>query len=102
IPQTAITFLTVSARRRNMNFDPDTTVGRVKELVWSGWPSEWADERPPTPSHLRLLHLGKILQDEETLSGLNIPSHIPDANTPSPGPTIVHLSVRPCALPTDD
>lgn len=30
--------------------------------------SEWQDERPPAPSYLRILYLGKILQDDDTLS----------------------------------
>ena len=38
-PQIALTFLLVSGRRRTMSFDPETTVGRVKELVWNAWPS---------------------------------------------------------------
>lgn len=41
-PQTAqvlLCFLLVSGRRRNMTFDPETTVGRVKELVWNAWPA---------------------------------------------------------------
>lgn len=29
---------------------------------------EWQDERPPAPSYLRILYLGKILQDEDTLA----------------------------------
>jgi hypothetical protein len=29
---------------------------------------DWQDERPPTPSYLRILYLGKMLQDEDTLS----------------------------------
>ncbi|KAJ3782103.1 hypothetical protein GGU10DRAFT_87095 [Lentinula aff. detonsa] len=74
IPQTPIVsvcFLMISGRRRVMTFEPETTVGRVKELVWNTWPSgpDWQEERPSTPSHLRILHLGKILQDEETLTG---------------------------------
>lgn len=39
VQQTALTFLLVSGRRRTMNFDPETTIGRVKELVWNAWPS---------------------------------------------------------------
>lgn len=38
-PQTHITFLVISGRRRTMSFEPDTTVGRVKELVWNAWPT---------------------------------------------------------------
>ncbi|KAJ7430979.1 hypothetical protein B0H11DRAFT_2133120 [Mycena galericulata] len=69
-PQTFLTFLLVSGRRRTMPFDPATTVGRVKELVWAAWPpeQEWQDERPPAPAYLRILYLGKILQDEDTLA----------------------------------
>jgi hypothetical protein len=91
IPQTMLQFLLVSGRRRSMVFEPETTVGRVKELVWNTWPNDWQDERPPAPSYLRILHLGKILQDDDTLLQLKFPSHIP----PEPGtPSIVHLSVR--------
>jgi hypothetical protein len=39
VPQTLMQFLLVSGRRRSMAFDPETTVGRVKELVWNTWPN---------------------------------------------------------------
>lgn len=39
IPQVSLTFLLVSGRRRTMTFEPETTVGRVKELVWNAWPN---------------------------------------------------------------
>ncbi|KAI3615687.1 ubiquitin-like protein 3-like [Moniliophthora roreri] len=68
-PQVSLCFLLISGKRRVMSFDPETTVGRVKELVWNAWPSDWQDEQPPTPWHLRILHLGKILQDDDTLKG---------------------------------
>ncbi|KAF9254686.1 hypothetical protein L218DRAFT_452515 [Marasmius fiardii PR-910] len=68
-PQVALCFLLISGKRRVMQFEPETTVGRVKELVWNAWPSDWQDEQPPTPWHLRLLYLGKILQDDDTLKG---------------------------------
>ncbi|KAH7919707.1 hypothetical protein BV22DRAFT_847681 [Leucogyrophana mollusca] len=67
-PQVSLTFLLVSGRRRTMSFEPQITVGRVKELVWNAWPGDWQDERPPAPSYLRILYLGKILQDEDTLA----------------------------------
>ncbi|KAI0825918.1 ubiquitin-related domain-containing protein, partial [Irpex lacteus] len=86
-PQVALTFLLVSGRRRNMTFEPETTVGRAKELVWNAWPNEWQDERPPAPSYLRILYLGKILQDEDTLES-------DESTSASPPPTIVHLSIR--------
>lgn len=87
-PQTFITFLLVTGKRRTMSFDPETTIGRVKELVWNTWPegvlpifvlfpahitsfvidNGWQSERPPAPSYLRLLYLGKMLQDDDTLT----------------------------------
>lgn len=105
-PQVSLTFLLVTGVRKTQSFEPDTTVGRVKELVWNAWPArdtgpllfpfrlrddrpcltdalfldsfsacgalllprlDWQDERPPAPSYLRILYLGKILQDDDTL-----------------------------------
>lgn len=39
LPQAVLTFLLVSGRRRTMAFDPETTIGRMKELVWNAWPN---------------------------------------------------------------
>ncbi|KAG5730895.1 Ubiquitin-like protein 3 [Termitomyces sp. T112] len=93
-PQVYLTFLIISGKRRTMSFEPGTTVGRLKELMWNSWPSDWEDERPTAPSFLRVLYLGRMLQDDETLSQLNFPAHTPQTNS-APIPTIVHLSVRP-------
>ncbi len=55
MPQTYLTFLLISGKRRTMSFEPDTSIGRVKELVWNSWPAgAWyssqgaffADRRP--------------------------------------------------------
>jgi len=102
IPQVVLTFLLVSGRRRTMAFDPETTIGRAKELVWNAWPNEWQDERPPAPSYLRILYLGKILQDDDTLAKWSFPVTQPAAPSTPPQqqqqqhqqPTIVHLSIR--------
>jgi len=37
-PKIPLTFLLITGARRSMSFDPETTVGRVKELIWGGWP----------------------------------------------------------------
>jgi len=87
-PQTYVTFLVISGKRRTLAFEPSTTIGRVKELAWNSWPagnpalcsivrhtradiffggSDWQDERPPAPSYLRVLYLGRMLQDDDTL-----------------------------------
>lgn len=100
-PQVSLTFLLVTGRRRTMSFEPETTVGRAKELVWNAWPNEWQDERPPAPSYLRILYLGKILQDDDTLTKVGFPTHIPTpsaapaSDTTPPHSTVVHLSIRP-------
>jgi hypothetical protein len=39
MPQTYLTFLLISGKRRTMAFEPDTSIGRVKELVWNSWPA---------------------------------------------------------------
>lgn len=39
IPQVSLTFLLVSGKRKTMSFDHETTIGRVKELAWNGWPN---------------------------------------------------------------
>lgn len=94
-PQVSLIFLLVTGRRRTMSFEPETTVGRVKELFWNAWPSgerpisyladdrlpsdpvfliiptDWQDDVPPSPSYLRILYLGKILQDEDTLLSMS-------------------------------
>ncbi|KAG1867173.1 ubiquitin-related domain-containing protein [Suillus subalutaceus] len=93
-PQVSLTFLLVSGRRRTMSFDPAITIGRVKELVWNAWPADWQDESPQAPSHLRILYLGKILQDEDNLTREHTNS--------SSLPTIVHLSIRPSNISTVD
>ncbi|KAG2151173.1 ubiquitin-related domain-containing protein [Suillus bovinus] len=103
VPQTSqvsLTFLLVSGRRRTMSFDPAITIGRVKELVWNAWPVDWQDESPQAPSHLRILYLGKILQDEDTLTHLAFPTSLQSDSASLP--TIVHLSIRPSNTSTVD
>ena len=51
VPQTLVQFLLVSGRRRSMAFDPETTVGRVKELVWNTWPNGTLSFAP-RPTHM--------------------------------------------------
>ncbi|KAH6908745.1 hypothetical protein BKA70DRAFT_1426637 [Coprinopsis sp. MPI-PUGE-AT-0042] len=73
-PQIYLTFLLLSGHRRTMNFEPATGIGRVKEVVWGGWNGgDWpAEDRPPAPSYLRVLHAGRMLQDDETLASTSV------------------------------
>jgi hypothetical protein len=77
---------------------------------------DWQEEKPPAPSYLRVLYLGKMLLDDDTLTStpaivfenflgliiciaeLKIPSSMPN----TPHPTIVHLSIRPSNYPGED
>lgn len=66
--------------------------------------AEWQDERPPAPSYLRILYLGKILQDEDTLSSTSHSSprtdSEPDELPPLPLPLyLFDLSVLPLPPP---
>lgn len=108
-PQVYLTFLLLSGHRRTMNFEPATGIGRVKEVVWNAWTGgDWpTEDRPPAPSYLRVLHAGRMLQDDETLANLKLPIYTPPAtseSTPHPQPTatIVHISVRPFGPGIDD
>jgi len=98
-PQISLKFLLVPGSRKVMSFDATTSISRVKELVWNAWQSDWQDPRPPTPSYLWIVHLGKVLQDDNTLEGLSFPSW----TTPSPAiSTVVHLWIRNAPPPAVD
>jgi len=90
----SITLLLVSGRRRTQEFDRKVTIGELKEIVWSNWPSDWADEQPPSGAFLSILYLGRILTDETVLSSLNLAA--------PPESTVVHISVRSFAPPSDE
>lgn len=92
-------------------------------LSFEGWTKA---SMPPNPSYLRLLYLGRILQDDDTLESepgnlslwrvwanstwhpeLKLPTHTPrpDYEEGRDSPyvtTIMHLSIRPIAPPADD
>jgi len=49
-PQTHLTFLLISGKRRTMAFEPETAIGRVKELAWNSWPAgTWTCLATPSP-----------------------------------------------------
>ncbi|WVR04774.1 hypothetical protein IAU60_001786 [Kwoniella sp. DSM 27419] len=90
VPKVHIRALIISGQSRVMSYEPELTVGRMKELIWNSWPSDWNDPaQPPSPSYLRILHAGRILQDDSTLSSNNLP-----VSDTASTPTVVHISVR--------
>jgi len=94
-PLITLTFLLVTGQRRTLEFPVETTVTRVKEILWHTWSVELFGEQPPSPNFLRLVHLGKIWTDEVRLIDINLTS------TPQQ-PAVIHLSVRPFLPPGDD
>jgi len=90
--------LLISGEYHIFSFEPETTIGRAKELIFSMWPTEWTSPaQPPSPTYLRILYGGRILADESTLASNNIPSSL----TPIV-PTVVHLSVRSFSIRAED
>ncbi|BGO95161.1 hypothetical protein NBRC10512_001888 [Rhodotorula toruloides] len=86
-----VELLLLSGKRRRWTFGTEETVEEVKDQVWHEWPDDWTkgDPAPPSVDGLRLLHLGRFLDDTSTLSAAGL-KPTPDF----PGPLIVHLHIR--------
>ncbi|KAH8912750.1 hypothetical protein BR93DRAFT_942527 [Coniochaeta sp. PMI_546] len=82
---------------------PDTTesgkkdpfsisVYTLKELILREWREEWND-KPASPSSIRLIHFGKLLDDKEQLKKYQFSRETPN---------VVHMSVRPAEMMEED
>lgn len=50
-------------------FDPRDISGyKLKELIWTDWRAEW-EPKPATPSSIRLILLGRFVEDKSALRG---------------------------------
>ena len=59
----------VEARNTEGDFDPRGLSGyQLKELVWTDWRTEW-EPRPASPSSIRLIILGRMIEDKALLKG---------------------------------
>ncbi|KAL2003516.1 hypothetical protein VTN02DRAFT_3501 [Thermoascus thermophilus] len=68
------------------NYDPFLmSVYTLKELIWREWRSEW-EPRPSSPSLIRLISFGKLLDDKAPLS---------DSKFSRDAPNVVHMTVKP-------
>ncbi|KAJ1970496.1 hypothetical protein H4R35_005830 [Dimargaris xerosporica] len=77
-----LTCLLVSGKRHTFTFAPTLSIGQVKQQVFDQWPN---GERPASAHLLRLVYLGRFLDDTSTLAD----------NKLLPGkPTIVHLVIK--------
>ena len=60
----------VNAMNSEGKFDPREISGyKLKELIWTDWRSEW-EPRPASPSSIRLIILGRLLEDKAPLKGM--------------------------------
>ncbi|KAJ5496454.1 hypothetical protein N7463_008441 [Penicillium fimorum] len=68
------------------NFDPFLmSVYTLKELIWREWRSDW-ETRPSSPSSIRLISFGKLLDDKSPVS---------DSKFSKEHPNVVHMTVKP-------
>ncbi|KAJ5160230.1 uncharacterized protein N7482_007234 [Penicillium canariense] len=68
------------------NNDPFAmSVYTLKELIWREWRSDW-ETRPSSPSSIRLISFGKLLDDKSPLS---------DSRFSADHPNVVHMTVKP-------
>ncbi|KKY35418.1 hypothetical protein UCDDA912_g04587 [Diaporthe ampelina] len=73
--------------------DPfSVSVYKLKELILREWRDEW-EGKPASPSSIRLIHFGKLLDDKEQLKKYQFSREIPN---------VVHMSVKPAEMVEED
>jgi len=85
--------VTIPGKTEDGEPDPfSISVYTLKELILREWRSDW--EAPPTsPSNIRLIHFGKLLEDKEPLKKYQL---LPGS------PNIVHMNIRPQDLEEEE
>ncbi|KAL8906474.1 MAG: hypothetical protein Q9207_002012 [Kuettlingeria erythrocarpa] len=77
-------------KKRSVNADGGNPVNlsvyTLKELIWREWRDEW-EPRPSSPSSIRLIFFGKLLEDKSKLHECRFDN----ASTPH----VVHMTVKP-------
>ncbi|KAH8696140.1 ubiquitin-related domain-containing protein [Talaromyces proteolyticus] len=76
-------------RRRSVNVENDDpfnlSVYTLKELIWREWRPEW-EPRPTSPSYIRLISFGKLLDDKSPLT---------ESSLTTDTPNVIHMTVKP-------
>jgi hypothetical protein len=62
------------------------TIQSLKDGLFNSWKDEWGN-LPPSTQNIRLIHLGKILEESQTLEDCGI--------TPLSVHNVIHLTVKP-------
>ncbi|KAG8425248.1 hypothetical protein J3458_001973 [Metarhizium acridum] len=88
--------------RRNVAMPDETESGQpdpfsisiytLKELILREWRSDW-EAKPASPSSIRLIHFGKLLDDKEQLKKYQFSTE---------SPNVVHMSIRPQDLDEEE
>ncbi|KAK2590470.1 hypothetical protein QQS21_011843 [Conoideocrella luteorostrata] len=88
--------------RRNVAVPEDNESGQpdpfsisiytLKELILREWRSDW-EAKPASPSSIRLIHFGKLLDDKEQLKKYQFSTE---------SPNVVHMSIRPQDLDEEE
>ncbi|KAH7388868.1 ubiquitin-related domain-containing protein [Pyrenochaeta sp. MPI-SDFR-AT-0127] len=83
-------------KKRNVtieDMDPyNISVYTLKELIWRDWREEW-EARPTSPSSIRLIHFGRMLDDKSPLK---------DCRFQTDTPNVVHMTVKPQEVVDDE
>ncbi|KAF2266766.1 ubiquitin-like protein [Lojkania enalia] len=76
-------------KKRNVSVDAmdpyNISVYTLKELIWRDWREEW-EPRPTSPSSIRLIHFGRMLDDKSPLK---------ECRFQTEAPNVVHMTVKP-------
>ncbi|KAI9873889.1 MAG: hypothetical protein M1830_010415 [Pleopsidium flavum] len=76
-------------KKRNVNVLDNNpirmSVYTLRELIWREWREEW-ELRPSSPSSIRLIHFGKLLDDKYSLE---------ESKFKNDTPNVVHMTVKP-------
>ncbi|KAM4056895.1 ubiquitin-2 like rad60 SUMO-like domain-containing protein [Hirsutella rhossiliensis] len=88
--------------RRNVAMPEETEAGHpdpfsisiytLKELILREWRNDW-EAKPASPSSIRLIHFGKLLEDKEQTVEYQFSTE---------NPNVVHMSVRPSDLDEEE
>ncbi|KAK0311213.1 hypothetical protein LTR01_003208 [Friedmanniomyces endolithicus] len=79
-------------------FDPMAITGyKLKELIWTDWRKEW-EPRPASPSAIRLITMGKMVDDKKTLNGRSNPNYSFGMDRTN----VVHMTVKPADFGEDE
>ncbi|TWU76569.1 hypothetical protein ED733_007911 [Metarhizium rileyi] len=88
--------------RRNIAVPEETESGQpdpfsisiytLKELILREWRGDW-ETKPASPSSIRLIHFGKLLDDKEQLRKYQFSTE---------NPNVVHMSIRPQDLDEEE